>query len=147
MINITTELKIKLLAAKSAEEVTKLVKDEGQEITSEDAAEIWTEITKYNEQEGKELSLDELEAVAGGAIRNRDYLKEGCAATVEPHSRCWGTDGGCLAINVDYTNWPCDTRCPKCGRYTHPVRNYITREGFWNVYACPECGEFSIMDT
>ena len=144
MQNMNNEMKAKLLAAQSAEEVTELIKADGQEITAEDAARFLEEIEKQHEQEGKELSLDELGAVAGGAIRNRDYLKEGCAATVEPHSRCWGTDGGCLAINIDYTNWPCNTRCPKCGRYTHSVRSYLNKDGLWTVYACPECGEFSL---
>ena len=144
MLSITNELKAKLLAAKSAEEAAALVKADGQEITAEDAARLLEEIEKQHELEGRELSLDELGAVAGGAIRNRDYLKEGCAATVEPHSTCWGTDGGCLAINIDYTNWPCNTRCPKCGRYTHSVSSYLNKDGLWTVYACPECGEFSL---
>ena len=144
MHKITKDLKAKLLAAQSEEELAALVKADGQEITAEDAARLLEEIEKQHEQEGKELSLDELGAVAGGAIRNRDYLKEGCAATVEPHSRCWGTDGGCLAINIDYSNWPCNTRCPECGRYTHSVRSYLNKDGLWTVYACPECGEFSL---
>ena len=144
MLSITNELKAKLLAAQSEEELAALVKADGQEITPEDAPRLLEEIEKQHELEGRELSLDELGAVAGGAIRNRDYLKEGCAATVEPHSRCWGTDGGCLAINIDYSNWPCNTRCPKCGRYTHSVRSYMNKDGLWTVYACPECGEFSL---
>ena len=93
-MNITNELKAKLLAAQSAEEAAELLKANGQEAGPDDVEKLWTEITKHREQEGKELSPDELGAVAGGAIRNRDYLKEGCAATVEPHSTCWGTDGG-----------------------------------------------------
>lgn len=143
-MKITNELREKLLTAKSAEEAAELLKADGQEVGPDDVEKLWAEITKHREQEGKELSPDELGAVAGGAIRNRDYLKEGCAATVEPHSTCWGTDGGCLAINIDYTNWPCNTRCPKCGRYTHSVRSYLNKEGLWTVYACPECGEFSL---
>ena len=38
MLHLTNELKAKLLAAKSAEEVTELLKADGQEITAEDAA-------------------------------------------------------------------------------------------------------------
>jgi len=40
MIIITKELKAKLLAAKSAEEVAELVKADGREITAEDAAKL-----------------------------------------------------------------------------------------------------------
>lgn len=38
MLNITKELKAKLLAAQSAEEVTELIKAAGEEITDEEAA-------------------------------------------------------------------------------------------------------------
>ena len=46
MLNITDELKAKLLAAKSAEEVTELLKADGQEITPEDAAHLREEIER-----------------------------------------------------------------------------------------------------
>ena len=145
MINITNELKAKLLAAQSAEEVTELVKADGQEITAEKAAHFWEEIKKLREQDGKELSLDELEAVSGGS---RNYLTEGCAATVEPDSDCWGTDGGCWVINIDYSNWPDNLQCPKCGRYVHKVRDIYSYgnnsehnlpRGSYHVCECPKC--------
>ena len=41
MLNITNELKAKFLAAQNAEEAAALVKSNGQEITSEDAAHLW----------------------------------------------------------------------------------------------------------
>ena len=88
MLNITNELKAKLLAAKSAEEAAGLLKADGREITAEDAAKLWNEITKCRDQEGKALSPNELEAVSGGV--DRDWLTDGCAATVEPGSDCLG---------------------------------------------------------
>ena len=42
------------------------------------------EPAKRRAQDGKELSLDELETVSGGEDRN--WLKEGCAATAEAGS-------------------------------------------------------------
>ena len=95
-MNITDELRKKLLVARSADEVVELAKADGQEITAEDAAQLWEEVLKGREQVGKELSLDELAAVNGGV---RNFVTEGCAATVEPGSNCWGADGGCLAIH------------------------------------------------
>ena len=70
MLNITKELKAKLLAAKSEEEVTELLKADGQETPPEVAARLWEEIKKGKAQDGRELSLDELDAVSGGADRN-----------------------------------------------------------------------------
>ena len=123
LIDITNELKAKLLAAKSAEEVAKLVKT----ISTEDAAHLWKEITKGFEQAGRELSLDELEAVSGGEEFSlihwgkifRDYAQEGCAATVEPDSHCWGTDGGCTAVDRFYSHKPIWVKCPDCGVYLY----------------------------
>ena len=48
------------------------------------------EPAKRRAQDGKELSLDELETVSGGEDRN--WLKEGCAATVEAGSWCGRVD-------------------------------------------------------
>ena len=113
MLNITNELKAKLLAAKSAEEVTELLKTDGQEITPEDAARLWEEISRRRNQDGSELSPDELEAVSGGS--DRDWLSDGCAATVDPDSLCW-SDDYCIFIDVTYDNPPAKV-CPYCGGY------------------------------
>ena len=111
MITLTNELKAKLLAAKCADEAAALVKADGQEITAEDAARLWEEITKHRAQEGKELSVDELDSVSGGY--DRDYLTDGCAATVEPGSWCW-SDDYCYEFDVTYYNHPMG-HCEKCG--------------------------------
>ena len=60
--------------------------------------------------DGKELSMDELDAVSGG-VTTRNWQTDGCAATVEAGSDCWGTDGGCLAINISYTGVSESDRC------------------------------------
>ncbi len=60
--------------------------------------------------EGMELSVDELAAVSGG-VTYRDWQKEGCAASVEKGSDCWGTDGGCLLHNISYYGVSESDRC------------------------------------
>ena len=45
MINITSELKAKLLAAQNLAEMAALVKADGQEITAGEAEKLWDEIT------------------------------------------------------------------------------------------------------
>ena len=103
MFIITKELKAKLLAAQDVNEVTALLKAEGQGISPEDAERLWEEILRKREKDGKELSLDELEAVSGGA--DRDWLTSGCAATVEPGSWCDSNDM-CHVWDVTYDHIP-----------------------------------------
>ena len=67
-MKITNELREKLLTAKSAEEAAELLRAGGQEVGPNDVEKLWAEITKHREQEGKELSLDELDAVSGGVF-------------------------------------------------------------------------------
>ena len=133
MLNITNELKTKLLAAQSAEEAAALVKADGQTLTPEETAHLWEEIKKGQEQGGRELSLDEMEAVSGG----RDYLKEGCAATVEPNSLCWSNDR-CYIDDVCYEHTPCNRTCPHCG---YGIAVYVDSRNFKSRYWCLHCGE------
>jgi hypothetical protein len=60
--------------------------------------------------EDKKLSTDELDAVSGG-VTTRDWQSEGCAATVEAGSDCWGTDGGCRVCNISYFGVSESDRC------------------------------------
>ena len=148
MITITNELKEKILAAECAEEIAALVKADGQEITAEESDLLWKEMTGRRGQDGKELSLDELEAVSGG----RDWVTEGCAATVEWDSDCWGVDGGCLAIHYTYSREPTtDDRCPKCGARVYLEGEYGVSTGFlqgynWKEFICRNCGHYKVKD-
>ena len=136
MLKITEELRKKLLAAKSAEEVAELVKADDQEITEEDAAHLWEEIEKRSGQEINELSLDELDVVTGGS---RDYKTEGCAATVEPGSSCWFSNDYCTTvIGVTYDNPPKDYSCMSCGHY--PLYYDPKLGGKKIIYVCKQCG-------
>ena len=137
MADFSNELIAKLKKAQSLEEITGLLEADGQDVA--EAEKIWKEIEHLQEQEEKELSLDELESVAGG----RDWLAKGCAATVEPYSDCWGTDGGCSLHNIKYTNKPEDRPCPKCGARYVAFTGYI---GSCYTIACRECGRRFLME-
>ena len=135
MINMTEELKEKLLKAQSLEEVKELLKSVGGDDTS--AEQLWKDIT--DRREGKELSAEELETVTGGA--DRYWPTDGCAATVEPESICW-TDDECIKWDVVYDKGPTTKRCPKCGSHY-----YVTDSSpKHNVYKCPVCGNSERVD-
>ena len=73
MIEMSHELKQKLLDAKSAEDAAKLVKEFGQEISTEGAALLWEEIERAR-QGVQEFSKDELDVVSGGKFE----MPKGC---------------------------------------------------------------------
>ena len=119
------ELTKKAMKAASAEEVMEIVRAAGEEITAEEAKQFFEKVQERKTD--KALSLDELDAVTGGeefslvrwGITFRDYSREGCAATVEPDSHCWGTDGGCIAVDRVYSHKPIWVKCPDCGVYLY----------------------------
>ena len=65
-MDMTGELKTKLVAAKSAEEVAELLRADGCEITAEESEKLWEEIGHIREAEDRKLSKDELDAVSAG---------------------------------------------------------------------------------
>ncbi len=84
-----------------------------------------------------EPSEDELEAATGGS---RDFAKEGCAATVEFDSHCWGTDGGCTVVNIKYENAPIGFRCSVCGKKQIFIDTKGSTDIMKHVYVCKNCG-------
>jgi hypothetical protein len=66
-LNITNELREKLLTADSAEKVAELLKADGQEVEPNDVEKLWAEVTKYRQKDDRKLSVDELDAVSGGS--------------------------------------------------------------------------------
>lgn len=134
-LEITDDLRAKLLVAKDADEVAAIIADAGQEATTEEIDRIVGELRYAAEHDGMGLSLDELDAVAGGGWI-RYYHKDGCAATVEFGSDCWGEDGGCSIINNTYMSRPVDVKCT-CGRYM--FKDYIHVETGMGVLSCPYC--------
>ena len=131
MADFSYELTSKLKKAESREEVEALLKADGQDLALTD--EVWAKAEELRAQDGQELSLDELEDVAGG----RDWYEDGCAATVEIGSDCWSTDGGCAMCNISYSSMP-NCKCPKCGAkaFYHEPDSCISP--FY--VACRNCG-------
>lgn len=145
MLNITKELKAKLLAAQSEEELAALVKADGQEITAEEAEKLWKEITGKRAQDGRELSLDELEAVSGGS---RDWNMYGCQATVEEESWCWSNDS-CFYNDVVYDHFDASQKCPAYpGRhhYDQTETEFITEIHMRAKMRCRYCGDSYIAE-
>ena len=132
MAEFSLELRSKLKKAASREEVEALLKADGQDTALTD--EVWAKAEELRARDGQELSLDELEDVAGG----RDWWTEGCAATVEPGSDCWATDGGCRISNIAY-GYPPDHYCPRCKRPCYKMQ-YNVDYGYF--YKCRNCGDF-----
>ena len=140
------ELKKKAMEAASAEEVMEIVRAAGEEITAEEAKQFFEKVQERKTD--KALSLDELEAVSGG----RDWVTEGCAATVEWDSDCWGADGGCIVVHYTYTREPTTSdRCPKCGARVYLEGKYGVSTGFlqgytWKEFICRNCGPYKVKD-
>ena len=143
MINMTTELKEKILVAKSVEEIAALLKEAGIDETQ--AERLWAEVEHKRKADGENLSLDELEAVSGGA---RDWAKDGCASTVEPGSWCWSNDQ-CKAVEEFYDNAPVSYNCPKCGMYFYKEIRESDSSSKPVYYVCKVCNytEFAYYDT
>ena len=134
MIRISNELKETLLAAGSPEELAARLKEAGMDDSA--AGQLWNEIGKCREE--KELSLDELETVSGGA--DRDWLREGCAATVEPGSWC-GTNDKCYWIDITYDHVPIKDPCPRCGGRMYIAKTEIkSKYKTYYHFRCIHCG-------
>ena len=129
MAYISDELKAKVKTAHSAREVADLLRDGGADESI--AEQVWKEISLRRED--TILSVDELEAVSGGwEWWDRDWLKDGCAATVEPHSWC-KTNDACYLVDVIYAHRPVGT-CPYCGGYQYSRPSL-------EEYVCSKCGK------
>ena len=119
------ELSAKLVEAKSLDDVKEILK--GQE--GIDPERVWQEIEKRRDYSSKKLELEELDAVSGGA--DRDWVKDGCAATCEYGSWCWSNDR-CQVWDVTYENfW---ARCPD-GRKHYFESGVCIRCGYAGRYS------------
>ena len=126
------ELKKQVMNAASAEEIMEIIKAAGEEITAEQAAQLFEKAQKRKED--RELSVDELESVSGGDDY-RDWPTEGCAASVEDGSWCWSNDW-CYVEDVTYKHMI--GYCSRC------AKSYFDHIGFdaeqRRIYRCPNCG-------
>lgn len=136
------DLKKTLLTAKNSEDVRFILSKYNIEIPNEDADRLFDSLQMYRSQLSNELSEDELAAIGGG----RDYATDGCAASVEPGSSCWGLDGGCAVIHYHYDNRPLRLYCKKDGtplyRFECPPEDLFAYK-----YRCRVCGtEYTDFD-
>ena len=100
---LSAELKEKLNHSTSLGEVKELLSG----CPELDAEQVWQEIENHRSENSEKLDLDELDAVSGGS--DRDWRRNGCAATCEWDSWCWSNDR-CMVWDVTYDNfW---TTCP-----------------------------------
>lgn len=115
--------------AKSFEEVKEILKG-----YSNIAAErVWKESERRRSSMSEKLDVNELDAVSGGT--NRDWKKDGCAATCEEGSWCWSNDK-CEIFGVVYFKfWECcpdghpheydlNYRCLRCGHVHKTAGSY-----------------------
>ena len=109
------EVDEKLTNASSVEEVKAIIEENGGKLSEEEAKDLYERIKAYDPSAVVELSVEELDEVAGG---KRSFLYEGCESTVEAGSHCFGSDA-CDLWNVQYKNRPAPRKkCPNCNDYT-----------------------------
>lgn len=130
-MEVTKELKEKLLNANSEKEVKSLLSGS----TEEKASEIWQEIEAYHGAMGLEkVDDDELEAVSGG--EDRDWLKEGCSSTAKVGELCLRNDS-CSLWTITYSNFD---PCPSGG-----IHEWVEEKRFYEdahqfiQYRCKKC--------
>ena len=115
--------------AETLEEVKEILKGRPES----DINRAYEEIQKHHSSKNEKLDLSELDAVSGGA--DRDWQKEGCAATAEPASWCWSNDQ-CLVFDVTYDNfW---VTCPD--GHEHVYKNYVCQRCGYEMAHYPDEG-------
>ena len=113
-------LKGKLADARSLAEVREILRGRPEL----DPEKVFRELQNHRSIQSEKLELAELDAVSGGA--DRDWVKDGCAATCEVGSWC-GSNDFCIYWDVTYANfW---ATCPD--GHEHVFDNDVcTRCGF-----------------
>ena len=139
MIELANKVKNELNEAKSLEEVKEIlcVAEYDNKELIEEAEQIWKEIEEHRGEGDKELDVDELEAVSGGADRN--WVTDGCAATCEEGSRCMSNDY-CTLLEVTYEYF----QDPCMGNHDYKLTGVFTRKLSHSkryIYTCTKCGK------
>ena len=114
MKNFNTEMIEKAKAAKSAEELITLAKENGVDMTADEAA---TYFAQLNPKSG-ELDDDDLETIAGGGC-NSDQIKSGDRVRVitgDRCSKCGTTVGKYKKLHIDGFPIYC-VKCTDCTVY------------------------------
>ena len=92
------KIKERLAGARSLEEVKEILKGN----SNIDPERVWKENERHRSLAHEKLDLNELDAVSGGA--DRDWKRDGCAATCEVGSWCSSNDY-CVIWDVTYDNF------------------------------------------
>ena len=140
------ELRGKLIRAGNMEEVRAIL---GPNAKKAEIDRAWREIEAHRPAEGLEtVDDDELEAVSGGNIftrpfdpPDRDYEKDGCAASVEYGSWC-GSDDACTIYDVTYANK--ENACligVKGHDWGAPWQEMVDRGIYRTSKKCKRCGK------
>ena len=143
LVEMTNEQKNELNGASSLEEVKEIlcVTEDDDKAFIEEAERVWKEIEEHRGEDDKELDVDELEAVSGGADRN--WATDGCAATCENGSWCSSNDY-CVFVSVtyDYFQDPCmgNHNYVKTGEIVREPRNGKARSHTYEISRCSKCG-------
>ena len=120
---MNAKLKANLLQARSLDQTKEILKDH----PGLNAEKVFEEVERHRSASSEKLDLDELDAVSGGF--DRDWLKDGCAATCEISSWC-GSNDWCQMFDVTYDHFGdvcpdghrhyfVDNVCVRCG-YEYP---------------------------
>lgn len=95
------EIKARLLQAESAEDAAAIVKENGVELSTEQAARLFEEIKARRAAEANPLDATELDAVSGGMYERR--LDGVCKATVEGSMVRYDENGNVTGFHT--TSW------------------------------------------
>ena len=132
------ELRGKLIRAGNMEEVRAIL---GPNAKKAEIDRAWREIEAHRPAEGLEtVDDDELAAVSGGA--DRDWIEDGCAATVEKGSWC-GSDDFCIWFDVTYSNYD---PCPKGGNHEWKEKRKSVLNLAQYYRQCKKCGEIKKLN-
>ena len=131
------------LADKEPAQAAELAAELGYKVTEEELLEAEKDLRRQNGAQIVELDLADMDKAAGGS---RDWASQGCAATVEAGSSCWGTDY-CVFAFVTYTHTPSSYKCPNCGSMMYFDRTTAKRGVAKAYYICPKCGAEQINQT
>lgn len=148
-MEITKEQKEKLFKAAGEDEVKAIL---GEGADDGNVSRIWNEIRTHRDLE--KLDDSELEAVNGGLslgeiirsfLDQRDFEKDGCAATVEYNSFC-GSNDACCYWDVVYMN---DDEACVYGVKGHDwkisYRTDRTGAEAFEMWKCKRCGKVNIV--
>ena len=143
-IEMTEKLKTRLYRANNLEEVKEIlcVNEDDDPEYIEEVEQIWKEIEGHRKDDDKELDLNELEAVSGGADRN--WATEGCSSTVESFIWCF-TNDYCELLYITYIHYkdPCmgNHNYEYYGIIRHRIHPKPEDNNYYEVHRCTKCGK------